>query len=46
MISKWENPDYFLYPHDDPDHLQNLLGSKLDQEPSSHFFQEDPTHSI
>ena len=24
-ISKWENPDYFLYPDADPDHSENLM---------------------
>ena len=38
VISKWENPDYFLYPDGDSDHPQNLMGSKLDQDQSSDFF--------
>ena len=39
-ISKWKNPDYYLYPDSDPDHSQNLMGSKLDQDLSSDFFMK------
>ena len=39
-MSKWENPDFFLYPDGDPDHSQNVMGAKLDQDPSSHFFMK------
>ena len=35
----------FLYTIGDPDHSQNLVESKLDQDPLS-FFQEDTTSSI
>ena len=35
-----------LYPDGDQDQPQNLMGSKLSQDPSFHFFQEDPTCSI
>ena len=38
-ICNWENPDYFLYPEVDPDHSQNLMGSKLDQDLSFVFFR-------
>ena len=34
IINKWENPD-FRYPDSDPDHSQDLMGSKMDQDPSS-----------
>ena len=27
----------YVYPDSDPDHSQNLIGSKLDQDPSSDF---------
>ena len=30
IISKCENPCFSLYPDSDPDHSQNLMGSKLD----------------
>ena len=40
IISKWENPEYFLYPGSDADNSTNLI------DPSSHFIQEDPTSSI
>ena len=35
----------YLYPDSDPDHSQNFMGSKLDQDPASDFF-ENPTSSI
>ena len=39
MISKWENLDYlFSYQYGNTDHSQNLMRSKLDQDPSSDFF--------
>ena len=41
IIHKWEKPDYFLYPDTDdrdPDHSDNLMGYKLDQNTSSEFF--------
>ena len=37
---------FFLYPNVDPDHSQNLMGSKLDREPSAHFLHEDLASSI
>ena len=37
---------FFLDPDGDSDRSQNLMGSKLDQDPSSDFFHEDPTSSI
>ena len=39
IISKWRNSGslIFLYPGDDPDHCENLMGSKLDQYPSVVF---------
>ena len=38
---------FFLYPDGDPDDFQNLMGSKLGQDPSFSFiFSEDPTCSI
>ena len=46
IISKWENPDFFLYPYGDPDQPQNLIGSKLEQDTSSDFFHEVPSSSI
>ena len=33
-------------PEGDLDHFQNLMGSKLDQEPSSAFCHEVPTSGI
>ena len=33
-------------PVGDPDHSQNLMKSKLQQDQSADFFQEDPTSSI
>ena len=30
----------FLYPDGDPDHSQNLMGAKLDQDLSSDFFMQ------
>ena len=36
---------FFLCPDGDPDHSQNSMGSKLDQDSSSHF-HKDPTSSI
>ena len=45
-ISKWKNLDYVLYPDGDPDLCQNLMGSKLDHDPSSDFFQEDTSSGI
>ena len=33
------------YPDGDPDHSQNGLGSKLDQDPSSDFVHQGPTSS-
>ena len=36
----------FCYPDGDPGHPQNLMGSKLDQEPSSDFFHKVPISSI
>ena len=38
--------DIFLYPHNDPDHSQNLMGSKLEQDPSSYFSFVDLISSI
>ena len=35
-----------MYPDGDPDHSQNFMGSKLDQNTSSDFFHEVPTRSI
>ena len=35
----------FLYPDRDPDHSQTLMGSKLDQDPSS-VFEVDPICGI
>ena len=32
---------FFLYPDSDPDHSQAVIGSKLDQDPSSDSFHED-----
>ena len=44
--SNWKNPDYLsLYPDSDPDHSQNLMGSELQQDPSSNF-SEVSTNSI
>ena len=43
QINKCENPDYyyfFLHPNDDPDHSQNLMSSKLNQDPSSDFMEK------
>ena len=37
IICKWENPEFFLHPDDDPDHSQNLMRTMLDQDPSSEF---------
>ena len=39
MISKWEIPDFFFL-YSDPDLFQNLMGSKLDQGPSSNFLRK------
>ena len=36
----------FLNLGGDLDRSQNLIGSKLEQDPCSDFFQEDPTSSI
>ena len=36
----------FLYPADVPDNSQNVMGSKLDQDPFSDYFQEVHTSSI
>ena len=36
----------FLYPDDDPDHSQYLVGSKLDQDQSSEDFPGRSTSSI
>ena len=39
IINKLENPDYvFLYPKGNPEVTQILMGSKLDQDPSSVFY--------
>ena len=38
IIINWENPNYVLYPENNPDHYQSLTGSKLDQDSSSDFF--------
>ena len=47
IMRKWEYPDYcLLYLDDDPDHTQNLIGSKLDQDQSSDFFHDVKTSSI
>ena len=46
IIIKWVNPDCFLYPDCDPYYSQNLMGSKLDQDPSSDFSHEVLTSSI
>ena len=35
-----------LYPGSDLDHSLNLMGSKLDRDPSSHSFHKDPTSNI
>ena len=40
IISKWEIWITFLYPDGDPDLCQNLMGSKMDQDPLSDFFHE------
>ena len=32
---------FFLYLDDDSDHSQNFIGSKLDKDPYSHFFQKE-----
>ena len=40
MISKGGNPDYFCYPEGDTDDFQNLMGSKLDEDPASDFFKK------
>ena len=42
LINKWENLDlcYYLYPGSDPDHSQNLMGSKLNQDPSLNSFMK------
>ena len=37
IISKLENLDFFLYSDGDLDQSQNLIGSKLDQDPTSDF---------
>ena len=31
---------FFWYPDGDPDHSQNLMGSKLDQDPSPVFLSQ------
>ena len=36
----------FLYPDDNSDHSQNLMGSTLNPDPSSDFYFEIPTSSI
>ena len=48
MISKWGNLDLqvFMYIDPDPDHSQNVMESKLDQDLSSSFFHVEPTSSI
>ena len=47
IINKCKNLDYFFfYPDSDPDDSQNLMESKLDQEPSPDISQEDPTSSV
>ena len=46
IICKWENPDYVLYPDNDPDHSANFIGSKLDQDPSSDFLGRYPRSSF
>ena len=37
---------FVLHPDSDPDDSQNLMGCKLDKDPSSAFFQEYPTSII
>ena len=37
---------YFLYADSGPEKSQNLMGSKLEQDLSSHFFHKDPISSI
>ena len=32
----------FIYPDGDPNHSQNLMGSKLDQDPSSDLYECQP----
>ena len=44
-VTEWKNPDT-LYPDANPDHSQNLMRSKLDQNPSFDFYQEDATSRI
>ena len=47
IISKWGKIWILLYPDSDPDHSQNLMGSKLEQDPSGFFsLEEGPTSSI
>ena len=46
IISKPENLDFFFYPHGDTDQRANLMGFKLDQDPSSDFFHEFRSSSI
>ena len=42
IVRKLENLDFhlfiFWYPDGDPEHFQNLMGSMLEQDPSSNFF--------
>ena len=47
IISKWENLDFFFffffffwYLGGEPDRSQNLMGSKMDQDPSSDFYRK------
>ena len=44
IISKWENPYNFLYQDGYPDHTQNLIGSKLGEDPTSDFCLNDQTN--
>ena len=49
IISKWENTDVsscIHYPDGDPDHSQNIIGYKMDQDPSSDFVHDGPFRSI
>ena len=49
IISKWENTDVsscIHYPDGDPDHSQNIIEYKMDQDPSSDCVHDGPFSSI
>ena len=41
IVSKWDILDnFFLHQDSDPDHCQNLMGSKSEQDPFSDFLKK------